>query len=126
MSQAYTIIVIERENKMKYQDTTITINREEEIRIHSIKGLWVRVGFSIDAEMTAEEPRTYEHPGCPAEVNQWLNLTIADVEYYGDGIDGIEPVKLAEIPRYILSFINETILERAEDTSSDWIDDAIL
>ena len=111
---------------MKYQDTTITINREEEIRIHSIKGLWVRVGFSIDAEMTAEEPRTYEHPGCPAEVNQWLNLTIADVEYYGDGIDGIEPVKLAEIPRYILSFINETILERAEDTSSDWIDDAIL
>ena len=111
---------------MKYQDTTITITREEEIRIHSIKGLWVRVGFSIDAEMTAEEPRTYEHPGCPAEVNQWLNLTIADVEYYGDGIDGIEPVKLAEIPRYILSFINETILERAEDTSSDWIDDAIL
>ena len=111
---------------MKYQDTTITINREEEIRIHSIKGLWVRVGFSIDAEMTAEEPRTYEHPGCPAEVNQWLNLTIADVEYYGDGIDGIEPVKLAEIPRYILSFINETILERAEDTSSDWIDEAIL
>ena len=111
---------------MKYQDTTITINREEEIRIHSIKDLWVRVGFSIDAEMTAEEPRTYEHPGCPAEVNQWLNLTIADVEYYGDGIDGIEPVKLAEIPRYILSFINETILERAEDTSSDWIDEAIL
>jgi hypothetical protein len=111
---------------MKFQDTTITINREEEIRIHSIKDLWVRVGFSIDAEMTAEEPRTYEHPGCPAEVNQWLNLTIADVEYYGDGIDGIEPVKLAEIPRYILSFINETILERAEDTSSDWIDDAIL
>ena len=110
---------------MKYQDTTITINREEEIRIHSIKGLWVRVGFSIDAEMTAEEPRTYEHPGCPAEVNQWLNLTIADVEYYGDGIDGIEPVKLAEIPRYILSFINETILERAEDTSSNWIDEAI-
>jgi hypothetical protein len=111
---------------MKYQDTTITINREEEIRIHSIKGLWVRVGFSIDAEMTAEEPRTYEHPGCPAEVNQWLNLTIADVEYYGDGIDGIEPVKLAEIPRYILSFINETILERAEDASSEWIDEAIL
>ena len=111
---------------MKFQDTTITINREEEIRIHSIKGLWVRVGFSIDAEMTAEEPRTYEHPGCPAEVNQWLNLTIADVEYYGDGIDGIEPVKLAEIPRYILSFINETILERAEDASSEWIDEAIL
>ena len=111
---------------MKYQDTTITINREEEIRIHSIKGLWARVGFSIDAEMTAEEPRTYEHPGCPAEVNQWLNLTIADVEYYGDGIDGIDPVKPAEVPRYILSFINETILERAEDTSSDWIDDAIL
>jgi hypothetical protein len=111
---------------MKYQDTTITITREEEIRIPTIKDLWVRVGFSIDAEMTAEEPRTYEHPGCPAEVNQWLNLTIADVEYYGDGIDGIEPVKLAEIPRYILSFINETILERAEDTSSDWIDEAIL
>ena len=111
---------------MKFQDTTITINREQEIRIPTIKDLWVRVGFSIDAEMTAEEPRTYEHPGCPAEVNQWLNLTIADVEYYGDGIDGIEPVKLAEIPRYILSFINETILERAEDTSSDWIDDAIL
>ena len=111
---------------MKFQDTTITINREQEIRIPSIKDLWVRVGFSIDAEMTAEEPRTYEHPGCPAEVNQWLNLTIADVEYYGDGIDGIEPVKLAEIPRYILSFINETILERAEDASSEWIDEAIL
>jgi hypothetical protein len=75
--------------------------------------------------MTAEEPRTYEHPGCPAEVNQWLNLTIADVEYYGDGIDGIDPVKPAEVPRYILSFINETILERAEDTSSNWIDEAI-
>ena len=111
---------------MKFQDTTITINREQEIRIPTIKDLWVRVGFSIDAEMTAEEPRTYEHPGCPAEVNQWLNLTIADVEYYGDGIDGIEPVKLAEIPRYILSFINETILERAEDASSEWIDEAIL
>ena len=111
---------------MKFQDTTITINREEEIRIHSIKGLWVRVGFSIDAEMTAEEPRTYEHPGCPAEVNQWLNLTIADVEYYGDGIDGIEPVKLAEIPRYILRFIHETILELAEDAGGEWIDEAIL
>jgi len=112
---------------MKYQDTTITITREEEIKIHSIKDLWVRVGFSIDAEMTAEEPRTYENPGCPAEVNQWLNLTIADVEYYGDSLNGdIVPVKQAEIPRYILSFINETILERAEDTSSDWIDEAVL
>jgi len=112
---------------MKYQDTTITITREEEIKIDSIKDLWVRVGFSIDAEMTAEEPRTYENPGCPAEVNQWLNLTISDVEYYGDSLNGdIVPVKQAEIPRYILSFINETILERAEDTSSDWIDEAVL
>ena len=112
---------------MKYQDTTITITREEEIKIDSIKDLWVRVGFSIDAEMTAEEPRTYEHPGCPAEVNQWLNLTIADLEYYGDSVGGdIVPVKPAEMPRYILSFINETILERAEDASGEWIDEAIL
>jgi len=112
---------------MKYQDTTITITREEEIKIDSIKDLWVRVGFSIDAEMTAEEPRTYENPGCPAEVNQWLNLTIADLEYYGDSVGGdIVPVKPAEMPRYILSFINETILERAEDASGEWIDEAIL
>ena len=111
---------------MKYQDTTITITREEEIKIESIKDLWVRVGFSIDAEMTAEEPQTYEHPGYPAEVNQWLNLTITDVEYYGDSLNGdIVPVKTAEMPRYILSFINETILERAEDTSNDWIADEI-
>ena len=110
---------------MKYHDTTITINREEEIKINDI--LWVRVGFSIDAEMTAEEPQTYEHPGCPAEVNQWLNLTIADVEYYGDSLNGdILPVKPEEMPQYILSYINETILERAEDTSSNWIDEAIL
>jgi|TARA_B110000263_G_scaffold235741_1_gene234479 hypothetical protein len=111
---------------MKYQDTTITITREEEIRIHSIKDLWVRVGFSIDAEMTAEEPRTYEHPGCPAEVNQWLNLTIADLEYYGVGGNHTLPVKPAEMPRYILSFIHETILELAEDAGGEWIDEAIL
>lgn len=111
---------------MAFQDTTITINREEEIRIPSIKDLWVRVGFSIDAEMTAEEPQTYEHPGCPSEVNQWLNLTITDVEYYGVGVGKILPVKPAEIPRYILSFIHETILDLAEDTSSNWIDEAIL
>ena len=109
---------------MKYQDTTITINREEDIKIND--DLFATIGFSIDAEMTAEEPQTYEHPGCPAEVNQWLNLTIADVEYYGDSLNGdIVPVKTAEIPRYILSFINETILERAEDTSNDWIADEI-
>ena len=110
---------------MKYQDTTITINREEDIKIND--DLFATIGFSIDAEMTAEEPQTYEYPGSPSEVNQWLNLTIADVEYYGDSLNGdIVPVKLAEIPRYILRFIHETILELAEDAGGEWIDEAIL
>jgi hypothetical protein len=38
---------------MKYQDTTITINREEEIKIND--DLFATIGFSIDAEMTAED-----------------------------------------------------------------------
>ena len=109
---------------MKFQDTTITINREEEIRIPSIKDLWVRVGFSIDAEMTAEEPQTYEHPGCPAEVNQWLNLTIDknNIAFY---TNFGKPLDVDWLFNKYENVIMETILDRAEDTSNDWIAEEI-
>ena len=109
---------------MKYQDTTITITREEEIKIDSIKDLWIRVGFSIDAEMTAEEPQTYEHPGCPAEVNQWLNLTIDknNIAFY---TNFGKPLDVEWLFNKYENVIMETILEIAEDTSNDWIAEEI-
>ena len=109
---------------MKYQDTTITITREEEIKIDSIKDLWIRVGFSIDAEMTAEEPQTYEHPGCPAEVNQWLNLTIDknNIAFY---TNFGKPLDVEWLFNKYKNVIMETILDRAEDTSNDWIAEEI-
>mgnify|MGYP001182986880 CR=1 FL=1 len=106
---------------MKYQDTTITINREEDIKIS--EDLFATIGFSIDAEMTAEEPETWENPGSPSEVNQWLNLTIdknniAFHTNFGKPVD----VEWSEME----SIVKEIILDRAEDTSSNWIDEAIL
>ena len=105
---------------MKYQDTTITINREEDIKIND--DLFATIGFSIDAEMTAEEPQTWENTGCPSEVDQWLNLTIDknNIAFYtnfGKPVD----VEWSEVE----SVIMETILDRAEDTSNDWIAEEI-
>ena len=103
---------------MIYQDTTITIDREEEIKIND--DLFATIGFSIDAEMTAEEPRTYEHPGCPSEVNQWLNLTIDknNIAFYtADG----DPVEV-EWTKTMESAVSLIIFDRAYDTSSDWSD----
>jgi hypothetical protein len=105
---------------MKYQNATITINREEDIKIND--DLFATIGFSIDAEMTAEEPQTWENPGCPSEVDQWLNLTIDknNIAFYtnfGKPVD----VEWSEVENVIM----ETILDRAEDTSNDWIADEI-
>ena len=105
---------------MKYQDTTITINREEDIKIS--EDLFATIGFSIDAEMTAEEPQTWENPGCPSEVDQWLNLTIDknNIAFYtnvGETVN-VEWAKMENI-------VKEIILEIAEDTSNDWIADEI-
>ena len=105
---------------MKYQDTTITINREEDIKIS--EDLFATIGFSIDAEMTAEEPETWENPGCPSEVNQWLNLTIDknNVAFY-TGHGELVNLELVEME----NTIKEIILEIAEDTSNDWIAEEI-
>ena len=105
---------------MKYQDTTITINREEEIKIS--EDLFATIGFSIDAEMTAEEPQTWENPGCPSEVNQWLNLTIDknNVMFYTSHGELVN-LELVEME----NTIKEIILEIAEDTSNDWIAEEI-
>ena len=105
---------------MKYQDTTITINREEDIKIND--DLFATIGFSIDAEMTAEEPQTWENPGCPSEVDQWLNLTIDknNIAFYtnvGETVN-VEWAKMENT-------VKEIILEIAEDTSNDWIADEI-
>ena len=105
---------------MKYQDTTITINREEDIKIS--EDLFATIGFSIDAEMTAEEPQTWENPGCPSEVDQWLNLTIDknNIAFYtnvGETVN-VEWAKMENT-------VKEIILEIAEDTSNDWIADEI-
>jgi len=105
---------------MKYQDTTITINREEDIKIND--DLFATIGFSIDAEMTAEEPQTYEYPGSPSEVNQWLNLTIDknNVMFYTSHGELVN-LELVEME----NTIKEIILEIAEDTSNDWIAEEI-
>jgi len=105
---------------MKYQDATITINREEEIKIS--EDLFATIGFSIDAEMIAEEPQTWENPGCPSEVNQWLNLTIDknNVMFYTSHGELVN-LELVEME----NTIKEIILEIAEDTSNDWIAEEI-
>jgi len=108
------------EKIMKFQDTTITINREEDIKIND--DLFATIGFSIDAEMTAEEPQTYEYPGSPSEVNQWLNLTIDknNVMFYTSHGELVN-LELVEME----NTIKEIILEIAEDTSNDWIAEEI-
>ena len=105
----------------KYQDTTITINREEDFKISS--DLFVTVGFSIDADMTAEEPQTWENPGCPSEVDQWSNLTIDknNIAFY---TNFGKPLDTEWLFNKYKNVIMETILERAEDTSSNWLDEA--
>ena len=105
---------------MKYQDTTITINREEEIKIS--EDLFATIGFSIDAEMIAEEPQTWENPGCPSEVNQWLNVTIDknNVMFYTNHGELVD-LELVEME----NTVKEIILELAEDTSNDWIAEEI-
>ena len=105
---------------MKYQDTTITINREEDIKIND--DLFATIGFSIDAEMIAEEPQTWENPGCPSEVNQWLNVTIDknNVMFYTNHGELVD-LELVEME----NTVKEIILELAEDTSNDWIAEEI-
>ena len=107
---------------MKYQDTTITINREEDIKIND--DLFATIGFSIDAEMTAEEPQTWENPGSPSEVNQWLNLTIDknNIAFY---TNFGKPLDAEWLFNKYENVIMETILDRAEDTSNDWIAEEI-
>jgi len=106
----------------KYQDTTITINREEDIKIND--DLFATIGFSIDADMTAEEPQTWENPGCPSEVDQWLNLTIDknNIAFY---TNFGKPLDADWLFNKYKNVIMETILDRAEDTSNDWIAEEI-
>jgi len=110
---------------MKYQDTTITINREEDFKISS--DLFVTVGFSIDAEMTAEEPQTWENPGCPSEVDQWLNIVLDDnnIQFYTNVGKPLEWSDMPHQSNYWKDFLKEIILDRAEDTSNDWIAEEI-
>jgi hypothetical protein len=106
----------------KYQDTTITINREEDIKIND--DLFATIGFSIDADMTAEEPQTWENPGCPSEVDQWSNLTIDknNIAFY---TNFGKPLDTEWLFNKYKNVIMETILDRAEDTSNDWIAEEI-
>jgi hypothetical protein len=112
----------------KYQDTTITINREEDFKISS--DLFVTVGFSIDADMTAEEPQTWENPGCPAEVDQWLNIVLDDnnIQFYtnvGKPLEWYDKTVSHFVWEKMEDTLKEIILDRAEDTSNDWIAEEI-
>lgn len=112
---------------MKYQDTTITIIREEDFKLSD--DLFVTVGFSIDAEMNAEEPQTWENPGFPSYVNQWLNVVLDDnnITFYtnvGKPIEWYDKTVSHFVWEKMEDTLKEIILERAEDTSSNWVDEA--
>ena len=99
----------------------ITIIREDEIQLSD--SLFAHVGFSIDAEMTPEERRTSEYPGCESELNQWLNVVIDknNILFYTE-IGGDSEVEMTEDRKEVMM---DLIIELAELNSEQWLTEAI-